>query len=111
MVAIAQQRQRADGDVHALEALEAADEQQQPAGSVADLASRIGAIDRLECREVDTGRDHLHAVGVRAVQLDQVVSLVLGRPDQQVGLLRDLALDANPQRRLRAGARWRACGS
>jgi hypothetical protein len=41
---------------------------------------------------------------VGSVEPDQVVGLIGGRADEQVRLLRDLAFDSNPQRRLGLGA-------
>src|SRR6267378_3485868 len=57
--AISKQRQRADGDIDALETFEPADEQHQPARSVADLAPSVGAIERLERGQVDARSHHV----------------------------------------------------
>src|SRR5580765_8390360 len=105
MVAIAKQSQRANRHLHALEPLQAADENEQAAWAVADLAARLFAVDGLKHRQVDARWHDEHPVRVRAVRVHELGALVGGRCDQQVRLLRDLTLDANAQLGLWASTR------
>ena len=100
MLAIPKECEGTDRDLDALQALEPADEEQESSGTVADLAPCLRAVDRLEHRQVDARRDHEHAVRVRSIQVDEVAALLLGRRHQDIGLLRDLPLDADADVRL-----------
>ena len=50
VLAIPKECEGPDRDLDALQALEPADEEQESSGTVADLAPRLGAVDRLEHR-------------------------------------------------------------
>src|SRR5450759_4087979 len=104
MLAVTQQTERADRDLDPLEALEPAHEEQQAPASVTDHAPSLRPIQWLERPEVDAGRNHVDALGVGAIALDQLLGLVRGRSDQEVRLLRKLTLDANTQLGFRSGA-------
>src|SRR5579864_9688549 len=62
VLAVAQQRKGANRDLGALQPLEPAHEQEQPALLVADLAPRFFAVEGLEHREVDPCRNDRHAL-------------------------------------------------
>ena len=49
---------------------------------------------------VDARRDDLDALGIGAVVAHELVPLVVGRRDDEVGAAHDLGLDARPQRDL-----------
>src|SRR5439155_11159582 len=104
MLAVAQQRKRADRDLDALEALEPADEQHQPAGAVADLPASLSAVEGLEGGQVDARRHDENTLGVSPIGSNQVVTFVRGGNDKQVRLLGDLAFHTYALRRLRARA-------
>src|SRR5205085_12460529 len=102
VIAVAQERQRADRDLDALQSLQPADKDEQASWPVADLAPRLAPVDGLEHREVDAGWDDKHALWVSPVRVDQLLAFVSRRRDQKVGLLSDLAFHADPQRGFRA---------
>src|SRR5207249_3466619 len=104
VVPVAKQGESANRDLDALQTLEPADEEEQALRAVADLAPGLCAVDGLEHREVDAWRDDEDALGVRSVLVDKVRAFLLRGRDQNVGLLRDLAFDSDPQRRLRSRA-------
>lgn len=80
-------------DVGGLERLDAADEQQHDRVlRHPDDAAGGGAVSRGEAVEIDTGRDDEGAVGVGAVEPDQLTGLLVGVRDQPVGLGDDLFL-------------------
>src|SRR5882762_11701456 len=56
VAAVAQQGQSANRNLHALEPLQSADEQEEAAAAVPDLPARVCAVHRLEHRKVDSGR-------------------------------------------------------
>src|SRR5207302_1870170 len=101
MRAVAEQREGANRNLDTLKPLEPAHKEQQSTGAVSDFAASLGSIDRLEHREVDARRDDEDSSRVGAVRLDQVGALVVRRRDQEVRLLRDLAL--HPDAKLRLG--------
>ena len=91
---VAEQREGANRNLDTLQALEPAHEEEQSTGAVSDLAASLGAVDRLEHREVDAGRDDEDSSRVGAVR----------RRDQQVRLPSDLALHDDAKLRFGASA-------
>ena len=101
---IAQECEGPDCHLDPFQPLEPADEKQQPAWPVSDLPPCLFAVDRLEHREVDAGRDHNDAFRIGSVALDQVGGLLAGRRDQEIGLARDLSFHPDSEGRLGVGA-------
>ena len=91
-------RERADREVGALESLDATDEQQQRSIAQAELSPRRAAVAGREHQVVDAGCDHFDAVGVGAVEAHELLALLFGRRDDEVGAAHDLGFDARAQR-------------
>ena len=104
MAAVPQQGEGANRHLDAFQAFEPSDEQKHAAGSISDLPACLAAVDRLENRQVDAGRDDTHPFGVGPVSRHQVHAFLGGRRDEEVRLLRDLTFHANTKRGLRAGS-------
>ena len=96
MATVAQQRECANRNLHAFQPFQAAYKNEKPPGPVSDLPSGLGPVDGLKRREVDAGGNDKYSLGVGPIRRDELHALVRGRGDQEVGLLSDLALDANP---------------
>ena len=105
VVAVTKQSQGANGDLDAFEALEPPHKEQQAARSVTDLAPSLVPVDRLEDGQVHTGRHDKHALGNRSVRPHQLCAFIGRGRNQEIGLLRDLSLNPDAQRRFRSSAR------
>ncbi len=99
MGAVAEESQSADRDLDSLQPFEPADEQEHRSVQP-DLPARLGAIKRPEGGEVDARGHDENAIGARAVSVDELLALVRRRGNEQVGVLRNLGLDLDPDRRL-----------
>src|SRR5260370_42202372 len=103
MGAVAEARPSADRELDALQPFEPADEEDHRSVQ-RDLPARLSAIERPEGGEVYARGHDENAIAARAVSVDELLTLVRGRGYEQVGLLRDLGLYPDPNRRLRARA-------
>src|SRR5579884_139119 len=94
---VVERGERLDREVRTLQRLDAPDEQEHPPVTDAERVARTRAVGVVAGREqlvVDAGRDDLHALGVRGVEVDELVALLDSRRAQQVAAADHLLLDA-----------------
>ena len=93
-------RDGADQDVDALERLQPAHEQGDRATGQAQAGASPGLVAGSEADQVDPRRHDRNAVALRAVKLNQEITLVGSRADQPVGCCDDAPFRLNAGRRL-----------
>ena len=91
----------ADHDVGSLQRLDASHEgHDQRVARDPESSACVGLAPRPEDVEVDPGRDHAQPLGLGVVQVDQLLSLVVGVRHDHVRCLDDLLLADDPRHRL-----------
>ena len=101
---VGERGERADGDVDALERLDATDEQQHRPVAEVEVGQRgagAGAVAGREEGVVDAGRHDLDPVGLGAVEADELRLLGQARRRDGVGAADDLGLGLAPASRAR----------